>query len=137
VQTLPVDTAVVIVDHGSRRAEANAMLEEVCALYRRVTGTQIVEPAHMELAEPSIAQAVGRCAAQGAKRVVISLFFLSPGRHSRSDIPELACAAAGQYPEVEIVLGEPIGLDERLAEVLHARVEEAVRNAECGMRNAE
>lgn len=35
----------------------------------------------MELAEPTIAQAVARCAAAGAQRVVIAPYFLSRGRH--------------------------------------------------------
>lgn len=35
----------------------------------------------MELAEPTIEQAVGRCAAAGAARVIIAPYFLSRGRH--------------------------------------------------------
>ena len=33
------DTAIVLVDHGSKRAEANAMLEEFADMYRYVTCT--------------------------------------------------------------------------------------------------
>lgn len=50
---------VVIVDHGSRRAASNDMLVEFCQLYQQLTQHPIVEPAHMEIAEPTIAQAVG------------------------------------------------------------------------------
>jgi hypothetical protein len=55
----PRHVGVVVVDHGSRRAESNAMLVEFCALYRDATGAGIVEPAHMEIAAPSISDAVG------------------------------------------------------------------------------
>ena len=51
------------------------------AVRRKVTGRQVVEVAHMELAEPTIEQAVGRCAAAGARRVVVAPYFLSRGRH--------------------------------------------------------
>ncbi|GFH22566.1 cbiX domain-containing protein [Haematococcus lacustris] len=44
-------TGVVIVDHGSRKRDSNEMLQ--------VTGAEIVEVAHMEIAEPTIEQAVG------------------------------------------------------------------------------
>ena len=52
-------SGIVIVDHGSRRDESNAMLEEVARLFgeRFRERFEIVEPAHMELAEPSIAAA--------------------------------------------------------------------------------
>lgn len=102
------------------------MLEEMAALYRRVTGMSIVEPAHMELAEPSISQAIDRCVAQGASSVVVSLFFLSPGRHSTSDIPRLVTEAMARHPGLSCKVSEALGLDQRLAELLHARVLEAL-----------
>lgn len=52
-------TGVVIVDHGSRAKASNDMLLEFVALYKATTQQGIVEPAHMEIAEPSIADAVG------------------------------------------------------------------------------
>jgi sirohydrochlorin ferrochelatase len=52
---------VVIVDHGSRRQASNDMLVAFCSLYQQLTQHPIVEPAHMEIAEPTIAQAVGAC----------------------------------------------------------------------------
>lgn len=45
---------VIIVDHGSRRAEANDMLHDVVRKYHSFSSLKIVEPAHMELSEPSI-----------------------------------------------------------------------------------
>lgn len=51
--------AVVIVDHGSRKKDSNEMLVEFGKLYEQVTGCGMVEVAHMEIAEPTIEQAVG------------------------------------------------------------------------------
>ena len=34
-----------------------------------------------ELAEPSIKEAFGKCVQQGASRIIVSPYFLSPGRH--------------------------------------------------------
>ncbi|XAR52351.1 hypothetical protein NMG60_11020368 [Bertholletia excelsa] len=45
---------VIIVDHGSRRKESNLMLDEFVTMFRDKTGYRVVEPAHMELVEPSI-----------------------------------------------------------------------------------
>jgi len=126
MRSITPDTAVIIVDHGSRRSEANDMLNEVAALYQRTTGVSIVEPAHMELAEPSIAHAFAACVARGATKVVIHPYFLSPGRHSTSDIPELAAAAAADHPGVDYVVTDALGLDDRMAEVMHRRIVEAL-----------
>ena len=57
------------------------MLLDVVALFQQHTGYAIVEPAHMELAEPSIGTAFDRCIERGARLVVIHPYFLLPGRH--------------------------------------------------------
>jgi sirohydrochlorin ferrochelatase len=76
-----VITAVIIVDHGSRREASNEMLLEAAKAFRASSGYSIVEPAHMEIAQPDIAAAYDRCVAQGATRVVVFPYFLSPGKH--------------------------------------------------------
>ena len=85
---------VVVVDHGSRKAESNNVLLAVVESFRQQSGLAIVEPAHMELAEPTIASAFAACVAQGARTVVVFPYFLAPGRHWGEDIPRLAAEAA-------------------------------------------
>lgn len=101
------------------------MLEEVARVFRERTGAAVVEAAHMELAAPSLGEAFDRCVTRGAKRVVIHPYFLAPGRHSTSDIPRLAAEAAARHPGVEYVVTAPLGVDERIADVIAARVREA------------
>lgn len=121
-----IKTAVIVVDHGSRFDEANAMLDEVCRAYREATGIPIVTPAHMELAEPTIEQAFAECVRQGATHVVVLPYFLSPGRHSTHDIPRFTKAAAARFPGVIYRVAEPLGLDSRMAQIMHRRVMEAM-----------
>ncbi len=117
-------TGIIIVDHGSRRDESNAMLEEVARLFgERFRQTyDIVEPAHMELAEPSIATAYARCVARGATHVVVCPFFLGPGKHWTSDIPRLTASAAAQFTDTEYHVTMPLGIDELILELLAKRV---------------
>jgi sirohydrochlorin ferrochelatase len=118
----PADTGLVVVDHGSRRAESNHMLEVMAAMVERVVDYGIVEPAHMELAEPSIQTAFDRCVARGAKLVVVSPYFLLPGKHWDKDIPELTAQAAARHPGVPYLVTAPLGLHPMMAEVVAARV---------------
>jgi sirohydrochlorin ferrochelatase len=115
---------IIIVDHGSRRDESNHMLEEIAALFakRFATKYEIVEPAHMELAEPSIATAYDRCIARGATRVVVCPFFLGPGKHWTGDIPRLAAEAAKKHPRTEYHVSMPLGIDDLILDLLEKRV---------------
>src|SRR5438105_14155622 len=114
---------IVIVDHGSRRDESNKMLEEVAALFGRrfIARYEIVEPAPMELAEPSIATAYGRCVARGATRVVVCPFFLGPGKHWTQDIPSLTAAAALKHPGTKYHVAQTLGLDDLVLDLLDKR----------------
>lgn len=123
-------TGLIVVDHGSRRAESNTMHEQLVGMVADVVPYDIVEPAHMELAEPSIAAAFARCVAAGAERVIISPYFLLPGRHWSSDIPALAAAAAKDHPGVSYLVTAPLGLHPLMAQVVAARVAHCVAHAQ-------
>lgn len=124
---LPRDMGVILVDHGSQFDEANVLLEDVALMYQSMCGAAIVEAAHMELAEPTIAQAFAKCVAQGAKQVIVHPYFLSPGRHSTTDIPRMTAEAAARFPGTAYRVTEPLGLDERMGEIIHRRVLECLR----------
>src|SRR5918992_4259614 len=115
---------IIIVDHGSRRAESNRMLEEVARLFgeRFRERYDVVEPAHMELSEPSIATAFARCVERGAARVVVCPFFLGPGKHWTGDIPRLAAEAAANHPGTRYHVTMPLGIDDLILELLEKRV---------------
>jgi sirohydrochlorin ferrochelatase len=118
-----LSVGVIVVDHGSRRGESNELLFAVVQQFAEATGLSIVEPAHMELAEPSIDTAFSRCVARGAKLVVVFPYFLSPGRHWQDDIPQLTVAAARKHPGVRYLVTAPFGLHPLMAEVMRQRIE--------------
>ena len=117
-------TGIIIVDHGSRRAESNQMLEEIAALFARRFQSlyDIVEPAHMELAEPSIATAYANCVKRGAQRVVICPFFLGPGKHWTSDIPRLTAQVAAKFPKTTYHVTPTLGIDDLILDLLDKRI---------------
>src|SRR5207237_10093278 len=129
-----MQTGIVIVDHGSRRSESNQMLEELSRLFAQRFSEKydIVEPAHMELAEPSIATAYANCAKRGATQVVVTPFFLGPGKHWTGDIPRLTADAAQSHPNTTFHVTMPLGIDELIRELLTKRVQFCVeQNYRC------
>lgn len=83
----------------------------------------------MEIAPPSISDAVATAVAAGAKKVVLAPYFLSNGRHISEDIPALAAAAAAANASAlpgGVVVSRALGGDEALARLLEARVVDAL-----------
>jgi sirohydrochlorin ferrochelatase len=119
----------MIVDHGSRRTESNKTLHRATARFAADSKYEIVEPAHMELAEPSIATAFDRCVQRGAKRVIVFPYFLSPGRHWTEDIPKLVALAAQKHPTVEWLVTAPFGLHPDMNAIIADRIERCLQNA--------
>jgi sirohydrochlorin ferrochelatase len=125
-----MQNGIVIVDHGSRRDESNRMLEELARLFaERFRQTyDIVEPAHMELAEPSIATAYARCVERGATRVVVCPFFLGPGKHWTQDIPRLTAEAAEKLPGTQYHVAPTLGIDDLILDLLAKRAAHCDQN---------
>jgi sirohydrochlorin ferrochelatase len=103
--------AVVIVAHGSRRASSN---DEVRELSKKVSGVlgdrfSSVNVGFLELAEPSIPDAIEQCIKQGATNVEVLPYFLSAGRHVIEDVPAEVEKARESYPDADIVIKPHVG----------------------------
>jgi sirohydrochlorin ferrochelatase len=112
---------LLLIDHGSRRAESNQQLEDMAARVRRLRPDAAVVAAHMEIAAPDLATAFATLVAHGATRVVILPYFLGDGRHLTQDIPALAAAAAAAHPGVGYTIGAALGPHDALAALLLER----------------
>jgi sirohydrochlorin ferrochelatase len=124
------NNAIIIVDHGSRLTESNQMLEAVAAAFARRFAEKysIVEPAHMEIAEPSIANAYATCVQRGADHVIVCPFFLGPGKHWTQDIPRLTADAAKNHPRTTYHVAQTLGIDDLILDLLDKRAAACVEN---------
>jgi len=112
---------LLLIDHGSRRAESNQQVEDMAARVQRLRPAALVAAAHMEIATPDLATAFAALVSQGAKRIVILPYFLSDGRHLTQDIPSLAATAAEKYPGITYSIGAALGPHDALAALLLER----------------
>jgi sirohydrochlorin ferrochelatase len=110
---------ILIVDHGSVRAEANDMLVCMSNLLQTMAGPEVVvRYAHMDLAEPDIRRGFTDCVEAGATDITVFPYMLSPGRHSTADIPRMVAAAASAFPRVTFSVTPAFGVHEKLAELI-------------------
>ncbi len=112
--------SLLLVAHGSRLAESN---EEVAQLTKRLAikaqgKFDLVEFAFLELAEPSIPDAIEQCLRRGASSVRVLPYFLARGAHVAVDIPEQVAIKQRQYPEADIRIIDYLGKADELTDVL-------------------
>jgi sirohydrochlorin cobaltochelatase len=118
---------LMVVGHGSRRAEANSALRTAadCLAALPAEGRvpwRAVRHAFLELSEPGIEDAYGQLAAAGCKTIVVSLFFLFPGAHTMTDIPAQLDRAARGHPGTRWFITEPLGLHPAVLEAARDRI---------------
>ena len=114
--------AILLVDHGSVRPEANHMLDCVANLLQAMVGPEVlVRAAHMELAEPLIPDGVDACVAAGATELVVFPYMLSPGKHSTRDIPRIVGEATRLHAGLRVRVTPAFGVHAKLAEVIAER----------------
>ena len=117
--------AILLVDHGRRRANANDQLEAIARLIREREPGRVIVAAHMEIAAPSVGDGIDECVSAGADAIVVLPYMLAAGRHSTFDIPNLAAEAAKRYPGVVVTVGDPLGVHPMLVDIVLERVSAA------------
>jgi sirohydrochlorin ferrochelatase len=111
---------LLVVAHGSRRAESNDEVRRVteCLSAQANGAYDQVQCAFLELAEPSIADGLRVAINTGAKKVTVVPYFLSAGRHVVKDVPAEIDVVRKEYPDIEIVLAPYLGAAAGLTELL-------------------
>lgn len=118
----PAMRAILLIDHGSVKAEANHMVSCMANLLQHMVGDSVlVRHAHMELAEPSIAAGFADCVRSGATEIIAFPYMLSPGKHVTRDVPRLVAAAASEFPDVRYRVTDAFGVHEKLGELIALR----------------
>lgn len=119
-------TAILLMGHGSRVAEANDALREIAGLIRTRGTYDIVEVAFREMHQPDIQAGIDACVAQGARRVLLVPYFLFAGAHVLEDLPAELATAQRRHPGLELAMGRHLGAHPKLAEIVCERVAESL-----------
>ncbi len=117
--------SLLLVAHGSRRAESNAEITVVAkSLSDRVHGNYAQTGyAFLELAQPSIADGIDELVNNGATEIIILPYFLSAGRHVHEDVPEIVNLKQKEYSDVKLHIAPYIGEAAEMIDVLVATSE--------------
>ncbi|RMF89074.1 MAG: hypothetical protein D6741_18350 [Planctomycetota bacterium] len=116
--------AVVLLGHGSRVSTADAAMCRIAEVLSRRRGVPVFA-CNMSQRPPYLADALARCAAANAQRVLVLPYFVNEGMHVRADIPRLLKAEASKHAKLQLVLGPNLGYDPLLVDLVEKRMVEA------------
>ena len=116
--------AILYICHGSRVKKGQ---QAALAFIEKTMETEVApiqEACFLELADPSIAVGVARCIERGATEIIAIPFLLLRAGHANVDIPTELQDVMMSYPDIPVYYGDPIGVDERMVDVLIERLHE-------------
>ena len=147
-----VDTAVLLISHGSSLSYSKNVFEEICEKFKKRTGLD-AEVGYMKVEDPDIFQAARILKKRNPdlKRIIALPVFLADGIHTLIDIPMMLGFEPkeidprhpdGIYPEShylhdlkpvnfegEIILLDSIGPNPKLVDIINKKVEEALNTS--------
>ena len=112
--------ALVLIAHGSRRQASNQEVLDLASRLRQPAGNhyQLIKAGFLEIAEPSIPEAIETCIKSGATSIVVVPYFLAAGRHVAEDIPHIVKPVAERHPQVTIRISEHIGMSDSMTRLI-------------------
>lgn len=118
-------TALLVVGAGTSDPTANAELFRAARLLWERRRYELVEVGFVSLTEPSVTDAVRRCRALGAARIVAVPYFLHTGVLSRRIGGRLQ-RSRQEFPELPIELAQEMNLHPALLDLLTERAQRAL-----------
>lgn len=112
-----------MVGHGSRDASANQEFEQLVARYQTRRPELELRHGYVELAQPSLADALADLPAETVEAVLLPLFLFAAG-HVKNDIPLALATARRRRPDVRFSAARALGVHAALAELAVERAEE-------------
>lgn len=112
--------SVVLVAHGSRREASNQEVRELAQQLAALAGPMFaaVHCGFLEIASPSIPEALLNCIANGSREIIVLPYFLSQGRHVAEDIPAQIALVTAQHPHINITTAPYLGSSPLIGTVL-------------------
>lgn len=113
---------VLILAHGSKRQETEAIVNSLVEKVKKKTGINMVIPAYLQFSEQNLEKGIDDLVEIGVKAIKIIPMFIFDGVHVTSDIPDELNEIMKKYPGVEVRMSRHIGDDDKLADIIVDRI---------------
>ncbi len=113
-----VNTAVIILFHGSRAQGSERAVKRIIADVRKLGEYDIVSEAYLQYGSPRVSDVVDNCVRRHAEKIVIVPFFMHPGAHVTRDIPALIQTMKKKHSEIEISMADFVGAHPLMTDIV-------------------
>ena len=113
---------LLLIGHGSRDPEGQQAFLELAQTYQALTPHRPVIPCFLELAQPTIAQGVEHCLAQGWQEIVALPLLLFGARHNKFDVTTELDRLQALHPQLRVHYGAPLGIRVEILQMLRERM---------------
>ncbi len=117
-------TAILLVERGSNDPDSNAQVHQLARLLWEGRGWGWVEPCFIGITRPSLEEGLRRCAALGARRVLVLPYFLCTGVLVRR-IARAIEVFGERVPGVEVAVAPHLGRHPAIIDLIVRRIAEA------------
>lgn len=114
--------AVIYIGHGNRSPVGRQAYLDFIQNTMEAVQAPIKKYCFYERAEPTLSEAVEQCVQKGATNIQVIPVLLLPGKQTSEEMPNDINIFEIQYPEVSFVLGEPIGVNPVMFEIVRERL---------------
>jgi sirohydrochlorin ferrochelatase len=118
--------ALIALAHGSRDPRSAQTITALTELVTCMRPDLRVEPAFLDLVEPSFDDAVDRLVAEGHGEIVVVPLLLSDAYHASVDVPDVVGAALQRHPGIKIAVTKVLGVEQAFFHVLDRRLRDAL-----------
>lgn len=121
--------ALVALAHGSRDPRSAKTIRALVDEVRRMRPDLRIEPAFLELSQPSFGTVVDKLVRAGFEEIVVVPLLLSEAYHAKIDVPSVIAAATARHEQLQIRATRVLGLESVFLDVLDRRLRESLADA--------
>ncbi|MGH3785270.1 MAG: CbiX/SirB N-terminal domain-containing protein [Pseudonocardiaceae bacterium] len=127
---MTVKPAMLVVGHGSRDADGVDQFWELATMIRATGGELMTGFGFIELASPTVDEAIDELVARGATEIVsVPLVLLAAG-HLKNDGPAALARARTRHLEVHFTLARDLGIEPHVLDIAADRIRDAAGDAD-------
>jgi sirohydrochlorin ferrochelatase len=121
---------VLLAAHGTRSLQGQAEVQAAAQLVAQRLPGAAVRVGFLELAEPTLDDAVAALMAEGIRLVVVAPLLLFAAGHAKEDLPGVLVRAAGRHPQAAFRMAAHLGCHEAMLALSATRYEGALPHQE-------
>lgn len=117
---------ILVLAHGSRQSETEQTMLQVVSMLKERVDNCVIEHAFLQFSNLTLDCGLDKLVEAGVDDIVVVPYFLFSGVHILEDIPAEIKAYVADKPGLNISMGQTLGADARLADILADRVKAAL-----------